>query len=114
MEYISKSFSYERFISICGCFVNLPRTLTKASSVNSTFSGLEDTEVEILEKLLMDSNIKFDYLSLSGFRSITLSPIVKNILLLNTTLISYVIPGVKNWTLSSLMVTKKVKIMFCF
>ena len=55
-----------------------PELLTKASSVNSTFSGLEDTEVEILEKLLMDSNIKFDYLSLSEFPDpITLSPIVK-------------------------------------
>ena len=35
-------------------------------------------------------------MSLSEFPDpITLSPIVKNILLLNTTLISYVIPGVK-------------------
>lgn len=91
-----KVFHMKGLSQFVDVLLTCPELLTKTSSVNSTFSGLEDTEVEILEKLLMDSNIKFDYLSLSEFPDpITLSPIVKNILLLNTTLISYVIPGVK-------------------
>ena len=68
MEYISKSFHMKGLSQFVDVLLTCPELLTKASSVNSTFSGVEDTEVEILEKLLMDSNIKFDYLSLSGFQ----------------------------------------------
>lgn len=73
-----------------------PELLTKALDINGAFTGFKDRDLKVVLKFLIDSKIKFNSLSLSGFSNlIAFHPTVTNFLLLYNTLIRYEIPDLK-------------------
>ncbi|KGR16346.1 hypothetical protein MG3_01071 [Candida albicans P78048] len=73
-----------------------PELLTKASDINGAFTGFKDRDLKVVLKFLIDSKIKFNSLSLSGFSNlIAFHPTVTNFSLSYNTLIRYEIPGLK-------------------
>ncbi|KHC55438.1 Hap43p-repressed protein [Candida albicans P75010] len=73
-----------------------PRLLKETSSINGTLSQCEGIKAEALLNLFFNTNLRFASMQLNGlWDPATLPSVATSIRLFNTTLNSYVIPGVK-------------------